>query len=52
MASTNKFRLRGLAAGALMAAGMLGAGSACAITLEEAYQAALKNDPVFRMRYY
>ncbi len=52
MASTNKFRLRGLAAGALLAAGMLGAGNANAITLEEAYQAALKNDPVFRMRFF
>lgn len=52
MASTNKFRLRGLAAGALLAAGLCGAGGAGAITLEEAYQAALKHDPVFRMRYY
>lgn len=52
MASINKFRLRGLAAGALLAAGLCGAGGASAITLEEAYQAALKHDPVFRMRYY
>ena len=52
MASTNKFRLRGLAAGALLAAGLCGAGGAGAITLEEAYQAALKNDPTFRMRQF
>lgn len=52
MAPTNKFRLRGLAAGALLAAGVLGADGASAISLEEAYQAALKHDPVFRMRYY
>ena len=52
MALTSKFRLRGLAAGALLATGLCGAGSAAAITLEEAYQAAIKNDPVFRMRYY
>lgn len=47
-----KLRLHGLAAGALLTLGMLGAGSAGAITLEEAYQAALKHDPVFRMRYF
>lgn len=52
MASTSKFRLRGVIAGALLAAGVCGAGSAGAITLEEAYQAAIKNDPVFRMRYF
>ncbi|MDY0978191.1 TolC family outer membrane protein [Massilia sp. CFBP9012] len=52
MASINKFRLHGLAAGALLAAGLCGAGSVGAVTLEEAYQAALKHDPVFRMRYY
>lgn len=52
MASTSKFRLRGLATGALLAAGLCGAGGAGAVTLEEAYQAAVKNDPVFRMRYY
>lgn len=52
MTRTHAFRLRGLAAGALLAAGFCGAGSAAAVTLEEAYQAALKNDPTFRMRYY
>lgn len=52
MARTHAFRLRGLAAGALLVAGFCGAGSAGAVTLEEAYQAALKNDPTFRMRYY
>lgn len=52
MARTHAFRLRGLAAGALLAAGFCAAGSAAAVTLEEAYQAALKNDPTFRMRYY
>ncbi|WP_313169305.1 TolC family outer membrane protein [Massilia oculi] len=52
MAAMTKFRLRGLAAGALLAAGLCMTGSASAITLEEAYQAALKHDPVFRMRYY
>jgi len=52
MTSTYTLRLRALAAGALLAAGFGGAGSASAITLEEAYQAALKNDPTFRMRYF
>lgn len=52
MASINKFRLRGLAAGALLAAGLCGAGGAAAITLEEAYHAAIKNDPTFRMRQF
>jgi protease secretion system outer membrane protein len=52
MTSTIKFHLRGLAAGALLAAGLCGAGSAGAVSLEEAYQAALKHDPVFRMRYF
>ena len=52
MAVMTKLRLHGLAAGALLAAGLCGAGSAGAITLEEAYQAALKHDPVFRMRFY
>jgi len=52
MVSTSKFRLRGLAVAALLAAGLCSAGGASAITLEEAYQAAVKHDPVFRMRYY
>ncbi len=52
MALTNKARLRGLIAAALLTTGFGTAGSASAITLEEAYQAALKNDPVFRMRYF
>ncbi|HAK93270.1 TolC family outer membrane protein [Massilia timonae] len=52
MARTHAFRLRGLAAGALLVAGFCGAGSAGAVTLEEAYQAALKNDPTFRMRSF
>jgi len=52
MARIHAFRLRTLAAGALLAAGFCGAGGAGAVTLEEAYQAALKNDPTFRMRYY
>ena len=47
-----KFHLRGLAAGALLATGLCAASGASAITLEEAYQAALKHDPVFRMRYF
>lgn len=49
---TKKFRLRGLAAGALLVAGFSGAGNVGAVTLEQAYQAAIKNDPVFRMRYF
>lgn len=52
MVHIHKLRLHGLAAGALLALGVLGAGSAGALTLEEAYQAALKHDPVFRMRYF
>ncbi|EKU83219.1 TolC family outer membrane protein [Massilia timonae] len=50
MARIHAFRLRTLAAGALLAAGFCG--SAGAISLEEAYQAALKNDPTFRMREF
>ena len=49
MTSIRTSRLRTLVAGALLLAA---AGSAGAITLEQAYQAALKNDPVFRMRYF
>lgn len=52
MASTSKFQLRCLATGTLLAASLWSAGVASAVTLEEAYQAAVKNDPVFRMRYY
>jgi len=52
MASIPFLRLRGVAAAALLAAGFGGAGSAGAITIEQAYQAALKNDPVFRMRSF
>lgn len=52
MASMCKPRLRALAAAAMLAGGLAGAGGAGAITLEQAYQAALKNDPTFRMRYY
>lgn len=50
--ASSKFCLRGLTAAALLTAGLCGAGGASAITLEEAYQAAIKHDPVFRMRYY
>lgn len=50
MARIQAFRLRTLAAGALLAAGFCG--SAGAVSLEEAYQAALKNDPTFRMREF
>ncbi|WP_273028467.1 TolC family outer membrane protein [Massilia timonae] len=50
MARIHAFRLRTLAAGALLAAGFCG--SAGAVSLEEAYQAALKNDPTFRMREF
>lgn len=46
------FNLRALAAGALLAAGLSAAGGAGAVTIEEAYQAALKNDPTFRIRFY
>jgi len=46
------FNLRALAAGALLAAGLGGAGGAGAVTIEEAYRAALKNDPTFRVRFY
>ena len=46
------FNLRALAAGALLAAGLGAAGGAGAVTIEEAYQAALKNDPTFRVRFY
>lgn len=49
MTSIRTSRLCTLVAGALLLAA---AGSAGAITLEQAYQAALKNDPVFRMRYF
>jgi protease secretion system outer membrane protein len=52
MAPVTKFHFRSLMARALLAAGVCAAGSASALTLEEAYQAALKNDPVFRMRYF
>lgn len=46
------FSLRALAAGALLAVGLSAAGGASAVTIEEAYQAALKNDPTFRIRFY
>jgi len=52
MTRATKFRLHGVAAGALLAAGLCAAGAAGAVTIEQAYQAALKNDPVFRMRYF
>jgi len=52
MMSTYKLRLHTLAMGVLLAVGVAGTGSASAITLEEAYQAALKNDPAFRMRSF
>ena len=40
-----------LALGAAMT-GLLAAGQAGAITLQQAYEAALKNDPTYRMSYY
>jgi len=52
MTRATKFRLHGVAAGALLAAGLCATGAAGAVTIEQAYQAALKNDPVFRMRYF
>jgi len=52
MASMSKFRLSALAVGALLAIGLGSSSSVAAITLEEAYQAAIKHDPVFRMRYF
>jgi len=44
--------LRRLRAGALAVAAALAAGNAAAITLEQAYDAALKNDPAYRARFY
>lgn len=52
MARNPKFNLRTLAAGALLAIGAFATGGASAVTIEEAYQAALKNDPTFRIRFY
>lgn len=52
MVRNSLFNLRTLAAGALLAAGLSAAGGAGAVTIEEAYQAALKNDPTFRIRFY
>lgn len=52
MARNPKFNLRMLAAGALLAIGAFATGGASAVTIEEAYQAALKNDPTFRIRFY
>lgn len=49
MAGNYQLRLRAAVACTLLA---LGAGSARAVTLQEAYDAALKNDPVFKMRYF
>ena len=43
--------LRRVALAAAIAAG-LQAGNASAITLQQAYQAALQNDPAYRMNYY
>jgi protease secretion system outer membrane protein len=44
-------RRRTLALGAAMAA-LLAAGQAGAVTLQQAYEAALKNDPQYRMSFY
>jgi len=52
VARNPKFNLRTLAAGALLAIGAFATGGASAVTIEEAYQAALKNDPTFRIRFY
>jgi len=45
-------RLRRLSACALAVAATLAAGNAAAITLQQAYDAALKNDPAYRARFY
>ena len=49
--TTQQFRLRAMACalGALMA---MGAGSAAALNLQQAYDAALKNDPTYKMGFY
>jgi protease secretion system outer membrane protein len=43
---------RGVLALAAAMTGLLAAGQAGAITLQQAYEAALKNDPTYRMSYY
>lgn len=43
---------RSLAAGVLGAMSLFSAGSASAISLQQAYEAALKNDPAYRMNFY
>ncbi|MGZ9046625.1 MAG: TolC family outer membrane protein [Telluria sp.] len=48
-ATTSRLRRSACALGALLA---LYAGSASAISLQQAYQAALKNDPAYRMNFY
>lgn len=49
--TSTTFRLRGIACalGALMT---IGAGSATALNLQQAYDAALKNDPAYKMGFY
>ena len=44
--------MSGLRACALAVAAVLAAGNAGAVSLQQAYEAALKNDPVYRMGYY
>ena len=52
MMKTQPRRLAGLLAGALGAAMLLGSHSAGAVTLREAYDLALQNDPTFKMAFY